>query len=96
MVVDEAHCCSTWGHNFRPDYRSLGVLKTQFPTVPLIALTATASARVVRDVCEVLRIGRSSRGGVQRRALTHVWQTTVTCFGVSMTAPTCSSVSMRT
>ena len=62
MVIDEAHCCSTWGHNFRPDYRALGVLKTQFPAVPLIALTATASPRVVTEVCEVLRIGESGAG----------------------------------
>lgn len=38
-LLQEAHCCSQWGHDFRPDYKNLGILKTQFPDVPLIALT---------------------------------------------------------
>lgn len=37
--LQEAHCCSQWGHDFRPDYKNLGILKTQFPDVPMVALT---------------------------------------------------------
>lgn len=39
FVLQEAHCCSQWGHDFRPDYKNLGILKTQFPRVPVISLT---------------------------------------------------------
>ncbi|CAM6096594.1 unnamed protein product [Calypogeia fissa] len=56
MAIDEAHCCSQWGHDFRPDYKNLGILKTQFPMVPIIALTATATQKVQNDVKEMLHI----------------------------------------
>jgi RecQ family ATP-dependent DNA helicase len=55
-VVDEAHCCSAWGHNFRKDYLQLKMLKQQFERVPLLALTATASPRVVDDVKKILKM----------------------------------------
>ncbi|ONM00880.1 Mediator of RNA polymerase II transcription subunit 34 [Zea mays] len=58
IAIDEAHCCSQWGHDFRPDYKNLGILKIQFPSVPMIALTATATSKVQMDLMEMLHIPR--------------------------------------
>ena len=58
LVVDEAHCISDWGHDFRPDYRRLRTLLAGLPPgVPVLATTATANARVTRDVAEQLEAG---------------------------------------
>ncbi|WP_246064358.1 RecQ family ATP-dependent DNA helicase [Nonomuraea longispora] len=57
VVVDEAHCISDWGHDFRPDYRRLATLFGDLPLgIPVLATTATANARVTRDVAEQLRL----------------------------------------
>lgn len=54
IAIDEAHCISDWGHDFRPDYRNLKQLKTLLPEVPIIALTATATPKVADDIVEQL------------------------------------------
>jgi len=54
FAIDEAHCISEWGHDFRPDYRNLNQLRTNFPNIPIIALTATATEIVRKDIVKQL------------------------------------------
>lgn len=56
IAIDEAHCISEWGHDFRPDYCNLRTLRQDFPDAPTLALTATATARVRQDIVEQLRL----------------------------------------
>ena len=68
FAIDEAHCVSQWGHDFRPEYRQLTVLHNRFPAVPRIALTATADGPTRRDIAERLELadGRVFQAGFDR------------------------------
>ncbi|XP_003513716.3 Bloom syndrome protein isoform X4 [Cricetulus griseus] len=58
FVIDEAHCVSQWGHDFRQDYKRMNMLRQKFPSVPVMALTATANPRVQKDILTQLKILR--------------------------------------
>ena len=61
IAIDEAHCISEWGHDFRPDYRNLQTLRDDFPDAPVIALTATATEKVREDILYQLRMTNAGR-----------------------------------
>ena len=56
LVIDEVHCCSEWGHDFRPDYQFLGIMRNQFPETPILGLTATATPQVISNIQQILNI----------------------------------------
>jgi len=60
FAIDEAHCVSEWGHDFRPEYRQMRLLRQRYPKVPIMALTATATERVRQDIIEQLTLNQPS------------------------------------
>ena len=59
IAIDEAHCISEWGHDFRPSYRNINIIKEQHPNAICIALTATATQKVLDDICKNLRLNET-------------------------------------
>lgn len=75
ITVDEAHCISQWGYDFRPSYLQIADIRRLCPDVPVLALTATATPRVVEDICEKLSAGHGftvSKMSFERKNLTYL------------------------
>ncbi|NCC22879.1 MAG: DNA helicase RecQ [Alphaproteobacteria bacterium] len=66
FAIDEAHCISQWGHDFRPEYRELALLRSRYPDAPCIAVTATADAPTRKDIMERLALPEIFIGGFDR------------------------------
>ena len=60
LTVDEAHCISQWGHDFRPDYRQLVTVRNRYPQAVCLALTATATPRVQQDIRQLLGVDEAN------------------------------------
>ena len=56
IAIDESHCVSNWGNDFRPSYKKLSCLRDYIPTTPILALTATATEKIQQDICKILRL----------------------------------------
>ncbi len=83
FAVDEAHCISEWGHDFRPEYRKLRILREMFPRVPIIALTATAIPDVQNDIIQALKLSAPGmhKASFNRPNLFHCVRTKEDAYG---------------